>query len=217
MSDADDHALPSLMWVISFCLRSNILLSASAVSSLAKDASVTPRRLAAVSASFHNGRSGVAGSTSQAMRGGRGERSSRNSTYLPTISGDGSEVSPVTLPPGRASEAIWPRPTGSLPYTMTIGTVVVTCLATSMKVFGPVTMTSTFRRTNSAAVLVRGSVTAPTEGISKRIFLPSHVAELTKAFFKGCEVRWRNGKEADAMNLWRRLRLGGARRGEKRP
>src|SRR5215470_9278466 len=83
---------------------------------------VIPRRCAACSASFQYASRGVDGSTIPAMRAGRGESSERSSTCFPRISGDGSQVSPVMLPPGRARDEIYPRPTGSLPYTMTIGT-----------------------------------------------------------------------------------------------
>ena len=57
----------------------------------------------------------------------------------------------------------------------------------------------------------------PHRGDLKDEIPASDVAELAKAFFKGWEVRWRNGKEADAMNLWRRLPLSGERRNEDAP
>ena len=80
---------------------------------------------------------------------------------------DGSQVSPVMLPPGRARDEIYPRPTGSRPYTMTIGTEVVACFAASMKRFGPVTITSTFRRSRSATALGTSSALYPDERVSR--------------------------------------------------
>ena len=58
----------------------------------------------------------------------------------------------MTLPPGRASEATRPLPTGSPAPTKMIGTTVVTAFAASTATAPEVTMVSTLRRTNSAAI-----------------------------------------------------------------
>jgi hypothetical protein len=58
---------------------------------------------------------------------------------------------PVTLPPGRDKLATKPLPSGSNPKTKTIGMTDVACLAAAAA-SPPVTMTSTLRRTNSAAI-----------------------------------------------------------------
>ena len=50
-----------------------------------------------------------------------------SSSRLPTSSVDWAD-SPVTLPPGRASEATRPRPTGSASMVKTIGMTDVACL-----------------------------------------------------------------------------------------
>src|SRR5258705_3467135 len=44
VSDAEDHAVPSLVWVTRFCPRSNIVLFASAISRNMADAELCPKR-----------------------------------------------------------------------------------------------------------------------------------------------------------------------------
>jgi hypothetical protein len=58
---------------------------------------------------------------------------------------------PVTLPSGRARLATWPRPTGSAWTANTMGIDLVAFRAASTKVEDGATMTSTFKRTRSAA------------------------------------------------------------------
>src|SRR5215831_913042 len=60
---------------------------------------------------------------------------------------------PVTLPPGRARLSTWPATTGSIPLpVITIGIVLVAFLAARISGSAPATtMTSTLRRTSSAA------------------------------------------------------------------
>ena len=65
---------------------------------------------------------------------------------------------PVTLPPGRARLATRPVPTGSPADANTIGITDVTCFAAMTFAVPAVTMTSTFRRTNSAAISAARSV-----------------------------------------------------------
>jgi hypothetical protein len=69
---------------------------------------------------------------------------------LPASSRDCCD-NPVTLPPGRARLAIQPVPTGSLASANTMGIVDVVRF-TSASAAPDVTMTSTLRRTNSAAI-----------------------------------------------------------------
>ena len=59
-------------------------------------------------------------------------------------------ASPVILPPGREKLATIPVSTGSLSLVITMGIVLVAALAAPVSVEPPVTMTSTFSRTNSA-------------------------------------------------------------------
>ena len=58
------------------------------------------------------------------------------------------------FPPGRARLATKPFPTGSLSCAMTMGIVVVASLTGRVDAGPPVTMTSTLRRTSSAASAV---------------------------------------------------------------
>ena len=60
-------------------------------------------------------------------------------------------VHPVTLPPGRASEVTSPLPTGLATRPMTMGIVVVACLAARAAGVLEAKITSTLRRTSSAA------------------------------------------------------------------
>jgi len=69
---------------------------------------------------------------------------------LPASSRDCCD-NPVTLPPGRARLAIQPVPTGSLASANRMGIVDVVRF-TSASAAPDVTMTSTLRRTNSAAI-----------------------------------------------------------------
>src|SRR5947208_16647179 len=85
-----------------------------------------------------------------ATRESLGTISFRSSSCLPLISGERVD-SPVMFPPSRARLATKPEPTGSLSHAMTIGLVPVAPLAGRVAV-GPLDrMTSTLRRTSSAA------------------------------------------------------------------
>src|SRR2546430_8372247 len=75
-----------------------------------------------------------------------GTTSRKSSSRLPTTSADPID-SPVTLPPGRAKLATSPLSTGSTATAKTIGMTDVACF-TERAEFPPVTMTSTFIRTN---------------------------------------------------------------------
>lgn len=72
------------------------------------------------------------------------------STALTTVSVSWLD-SPVMLPPGRARLATWPRLTGSACVANTMGIVLVARRAGSTSVEEEAKMTSTSRRTNSAA------------------------------------------------------------------
>ena len=61
-------------------------------------------------------------------------------------------ASPVMLPPGCARLATRPFPTGSVEKAMTMGIVVIVCFSVGSAAPKAVTMTSTFSRTNSAAI-----------------------------------------------------------------
>src|SRR5262249_15591446 len=66
---------------------------------------------------------------------------------------------PVIFPLGRGRLATKPLATASpAPASMTIGIVLVASLAARISLEPPVTMTSTFRRTNSAASTGRRSI-----------------------------------------------------------
>src|SRR5215813_232734 len=60
-------------------------------------------------------------------------------------------LSPVILPPGRGRLSIYPSLTGSLVTVITMGMLRVACAAKLIVTESPATMTSTLRRTNSAA------------------------------------------------------------------
>jgi hypothetical protein len=66
---------------------------------------------------------------------------------------------PVTLPPGRARLATSPEPTGSTAIANAIGMVEVACFTAWIAV-STVRMTSTLRRTNSAAISAARSLPA---------------------------------------------------------
>src|SRR5262245_63709485 len=70
---------------------------------------------------------GASGFHRTATRETRGTTSLSSSSRFPANS-DVKLASPVTLPPGRAKLATNPSPTGS-PLTLTMGIVVVACLA----------------------------------------------------------------------------------------
>src|SRR5262249_37986861 len=79
-----------------------------------------------------------------------GENLRKSSRRLLAISVDWVD-SPVTLPPGRARLATTPAPTGSSPNAKTMGMTAVACINVgTASAFE--TMTSTLRRTNSAAI-----------------------------------------------------------------
>src|SRR5262249_18319981 len=80
---------------------------------------------------------------------------------------------PVTLPPGRAKLATRPVPTGSPAAAKTIGMTDVACLAATIAAVADVTMTSTLRRTNSAAISSKRSVRPSAQRYSIATVRPS--------------------------------------------
>ena len=107
-----------------------------------------------------------------ASRRRRGATSRNSSNRLPAISVVWSDR-PVTLPPGRARPATRPVPTGSPATANTMGMADVACLVAMTSAFPDVTMTSTFRRTNSAAISAARSVRPSAQRYSIATLRPS--------------------------------------------
>ena len=107
-----------------------------------------------------------------ATRESFGTISFKSSSCLPLISGDRAD-SPVMFPPGRARLATKPLPTGSVACPMTIGMVEVASFRVRVIVGPALTMTSTLRRTSSAAMSLRRSIFPSEERHSMMMFLPS--------------------------------------------
>src|SRR5262245_66322295 len=82
---------------------------------------------------------------------------------------------PVMLPPGRDKLATCPSTTGSACVAKTIGIVLVACLARSVSVEEVAKITSTFKRTNSAAASCSCSTVSALRNSMTR-FLPSTCA-----------------------------------------
>jgi len=95
-----------------------------------------------------------------AARVTRGAISLSNSSHFALIPYS-NVVKPVTLPPGRARLATRPVPTGSPAAAKTMGMTDVACMAAAIKLVPAVTMTSTLRWTNSAAISAARSVRPP--------------------------------------------------------
>ena len=79
---------------------------------------------------------------------------------------------PVTLPPGRARLATRPVPSGSCASAKTIGMTDVACFA-ARTALPDVTMTSTFKRTNSAAISANRSLRPSAQRYSIAMVRPS--------------------------------------------
>jgi hypothetical protein len=106
-----------------------------------------------------------------ATRWSRGTTSRKSSSRLPAISACWTD-NPVTLPPGRARLAIRPPPTGSIEIAKTMGMTAVACFTVRTGV-PLVTMTSTLRRTNSAAISAARSGRACDQRYSIAMVRPS--------------------------------------------
>lgn len=83
------------------------------------------------------------------------------------------EVIPVTFAPGWRRLAASPSATGSDPLAVTMGIVDVARFAAIVVLVVPVTMTSTLRRTSSAASIGSRSLSLRPQRGSKRMFCPS--------------------------------------------
>ena len=99
-----------------------------------------------------------------------GNNSRKISIRFPARSGDCMDK-PVTLPPGRDSEAARPLPTGSA-IAATMGIVAVTCCA-ALAAPPTVTMTPTLSRTNSFAIAVKRSLRPSAQRYSIATVRPS--------------------------------------------
>src|SRR3989440_9215896 len=95
-----------------------------------------------------------------------------SSTHLPANSAV-TEAKPVTFPPGRGRLATSPVPIGSPVSAMTIGISCVACLAARAVGVNQVTITSTLRRTSSAANSGSRSRCPSADRNSNRMFCPS--------------------------------------------
>ena len=102
-----------------------------------------------------------------------GTSSRKSSSLLPAVSGCWLDR-PVTLPPGRARLATMPLPTGSPAVANTIGIADVACFAarTAWSVMRR-RITSTFSRTNSAAISAKRSLRPSPQRYSIATLRPS--------------------------------------------
>ncbi len=107
-----------------------------------------------------------------ATRESAGTISFSNSSCFPLISG-AREDNQVMFPPGRARLTTTPDPTGSPSKLITIGTLVVACLAARVGVGPYETRTSIWRLTSSAASAGRRSGFPSAERHSMMMFFPS--------------------------------------------
>ena len=98
------------------------------------------------------------GGQSTATRDSRGTTSLSNSSRFAFRSWV-SVATPVIFPPGRAKLSTVPFATGSSPVTMTIGIVLVACLAARTAAVMGATMTSTLSCTSSSMMLGTRSAT----------------------------------------------------------
>ena len=101
-----------------------------------------------------------------------GTTSRKSSSRLPAAS-DPWLDRPVTLPPGRAKLATRPLPTGSPAVANTIGITDVACFAARTVGVLCVRITSTFSRTNSAAISEKRSLRPSAQRYSIATVRPS--------------------------------------------
>ena len=115
------------------------------------------------------------------------ETSRNSSRRLPARSVDWTDR-PVTLPPGRAREATKPLPTGSASIVKTMGMTDVACLSTGTAP-PTVTMTSTFSRTNSAAISAKRSLRPSAQRNSIATVRPS-IQPSSRSRCTNAAIRW---------------------------
>ena len=107
-----------------------------------------------------------------ATRRSPGTRSRSKSSRSPARSVANTD-SPVTLPPGRARLSTSPLPTGSPAAEKTIGIVAVACFEATISGVPEVTIISTLRRANSAAISAARSLRPSVQRYSIAIVRPS--------------------------------------------
>ncbi len=141
---------------------------------------------------------------------------------MPPISGPPSTDTPVMFPPGWAKLVTSPVPTGSPRATITMGIVVVACLAAKAVTVPGTTIRSTFSLTNSAAKSGSRSHCPFRAPNLNADVLAHNVAALAQTLHEGFILRvgfWRETatteQESNPVNPPRPLRLGGERRGEE--
>ena len=105
------------------------------------------------------------------------------------------------FPPGRARLATNPLPTGSLSCAMTMGIVAVASLAARVSVEPAVTMTSTLRRTSSAAS-VREAIefSLRRSPLNDNVF-PLHVPKLAQPLAECLDAGRGSGKREHAARI----------------
>src|SRR5215471_5554037 len=156
-----------------------------------------------------------------ATREALGTASLSSSRYFPTISGPAPNATPVTLPPGRARLATIPTPTGSKTYTITMGIVLVACLAAWAATGLPATMRSTLRLTSSVAREGKRSraLRPPILRDETLALHPAALAECSPGCFPVAGEPGGGGRsvreDTDPVHLPCLLRHGGERRGEE--
>ncbi len=134
---------------------------------------------------------------------------------LPTISTLKAER-PVTLPPGHARLPTKPTPTGSVANAKTMGMSKIVCFKTSAGMTAQVAMTSTFRRTKSAAISSARSRRPSAQPTSKATLTTFPPAQFVQSLNEGSEPVARDRRSSCAKKTrWSQLRLLRARR--KRP
>src|SRR5213595_2696236 len=134
---------------------------------------------------------------------------------LPKISGPGVKVVPVMFPPGRLRLATSPISTGSLGKIMTMGMLLVAFFAASAADPAGATITSTLRRTNSAARSGSRSTFPSAHRYSMMRFWPS-TQPSSQLSQEGVEpvlhgLAGGRAQITDAVHLARLLCLGGER------
>jgi hypothetical protein len=129
---------------------------------------------------------------------------------------------PMMLPQGRARLAIKPRPAGSLAIAvMTIGTVLVACLAAWAAAVPAATITSTGRRASSAATGITASRCPLALGSSKTMLWPSSQpspwALARNSGERSPSRAARDGQRANSRYLRSRAWWQGAPAGQRQP
>src|SRR5262245_17439538 len=107
---------------------------------------------------------------------------------------------PVMLPPGRASDATKPVPTGSAGPTIMIGIVAVLLRAAAIAGVTDERMTSTLRLTSSAAKSGKCVEPDPGERASSTTLRPSSQPKSRRPSTRACKFRLLAGSPGDAFS-----------------